>query len=289
MITIFTTPKPFEKDIRIVQRNAIQSWLKSNPKAEIILFGDEKGTAETAKELGLEHIPEIEKNEFGTPLLDFVFNLAQKIANNQFLVFINADIVLLTDLASIIRRIKKPLFLMSGQRYDFDIKKPIQFDEKDWKKKFCNKAIKNNKLRGFTSIDYFVFPRNLPHNLPSFAVGRPGWDNWFIYKMRSLKIPVIDATESITIIHQNHSYSHSLWGKESKLGGRVEGEEFKRNFKLAGGSLNMFTLIDADWIFTPKGLKRPEFPRIIFSKLSLFYPWRLILAIKRKTRELFSI
>lgn len=283
MLTIFAIPKAFKGHINIIQRNAIQSWLRLCPEAEIILFGDDQGVAETAKELGLLHIPKIKKNEFGTPLLDSVFNSARKATKNPFLAIISTDIILMDNFVPVIQQIKKPLFLMGGRRWDFDIKEPIQFSKSDWREKLYDRAVKNNKRRGFTSIDYFVFPRDLPHNLPSFAVGRPGWDNWLIYHIRSLKIPVIDTTEAINIIHQNHDYSHSLWGKGGKFGGRVEGPEFKKNFRLAGGSLNMLTLRDADWILTPQGLKRPEFQRFIFSKFSLFYPWRVMLFILRKT------
>ena len=65
MLTIFAIPKSFEDPhINIIQRNAIQSWLQLQPKCEIILFGNDKGVAETAEEFGVKYIPEIEKNEF---------------------------------------------------------------------------------------------------------------------------------------------------------------------------------------------------------------------------------
>jgi hypothetical protein len=38
------------------------------PQWEIILLGDDEGTADTAEEFGTEHIAEIARNEFGTPL-----------------------------------------------------------------------------------------------------------------------------------------------------------------------------------------------------------------------------
>jgi hypothetical protein len=89
---------------------------------------------------------------------------------------------------------------------------------------------------------------------------------------------VIDATEVITVLHQKHDYSHSPYGERDRVGGPEE----EKSLKLAGGLSHMLTLRDADWILISQGLKRPKFPRIIFSKLSLFYPWRLILAIKRR-------
>ena len=72
MLTIFTVPKPFKEHIGVIQRNAIYSWTQL-PGCEIILFGDDDGVAETAEEFGVKHVSDIEKNEHGTPLLDFVF------------------------------------------------------------------------------------------------------------------------------------------------------------------------------------------------------------------------
>ena len=97
--------------------------------------------------------------------------------------------------------------------------------------------------------------------MPSFAVGRGVWDNWLIYKAKYLKIPVIDATQSIVAIHQKHDYSHaggyrSIWC----------GEERRKNLKLAKEKKKPFNLVNSDWILTPKGLIRPHF--------SIFRLWR---------------
>ena len=255
MLTIFSIPKPFkEGHINIIQRNAIKSWLKLVPKCEIISFGNDEGASEAAQEFGVLHVPDVKKTEFGTPLLDDVFNSARKLANNNFLAYVNTDIILTDDFCRALQLVDFPSFLMSGRRWD------------------------GETLHGFSGMDYFIFPKNLQHDLPAFAVGRPGWDSWLVYHIRSLKIPFIDATEAIKIIHQAHDYSHSVWGKKK----RVEGPETKKNIKLAGGFLNMCTLRDADWILTNDGFKRLPYPRRIFAKLTLFYPWRIILAIKRR-------
>ena len=169
---------------------------------------------------------------------------------------------------------------MSGRRWDLDIKEEIDFNT-DWEEKLRENIFKSGKLHKPSGMDYCVFSRNLPHNLPPFAVGRPGWDNWLIYHIRSLKIPVIDATEVITVLHQKHDYSHSPYGKRDKVGGPEE----ERSLKLAGGLSHMLTLRDADWVLISQGLTKPPFPRRIFSELSLFYPWRVILALKRKLQS----
>jgi hypothetical protein len=284
MLTIFTIPKPFkEGHINIIQRNAIKSWLKLTPKCQIILFGDDEGVAEAAREFNVLHIPNVKKTEFGTPLLDDVFNSARKLADNDFLVYVNADIIFLggDGILKALQSINFPSFLMAGRRWDLDIEDEIKFNEAGWENKMRDLIAQKGVLHGFSGMDYFIFPKNLQHNILSFAVGRPGWDSWLVYHMRASRIPVIDATKAITIVHQNHNYSHSIWGKKK----RVEGPETKKNIKLAGGFANMCTLRDADWILTKDGLRRPPYPRRIFAELTLFYPWRLFSALKRKLQQ----
>ena len=43
-LTLFATPKRFQGHIDNIQRNAIASWTRLNPRPEIILFGADDGT-----------------------------------------------------------------------------------------------------------------------------------------------------------------------------------------------------------------------------------------------------
>ena len=62
MIALFTVPKPFIGHIDTIQRNAMLSWTLLRPECEILLFGDEVGTAEVGNELCLRHMAEVECN-----------------------------------------------------------------------------------------------------------------------------------------------------------------------------------------------------------------------------------
>src|SRR5262249_58843231 len=97
MITLFAIPKPFRGHIGVIQRNAIESWARLRPTCQIILLGNDDGTFEAAKEFGAEYIPEVGRNEFGTPLLDSAFAAAERVATNGLLCYINADIILMRD------------------------------------------------------------------------------------------------------------------------------------------------------------------------------------------------
>ena len=84
------------------------------------------------------------------------------------------------------------------------------------------------------NLDYFIFPRPLFENIPSFAVGRPAWDNWMVYEARRRQIPVIDATDAILAVHQNHDYSHTSEGRAGGKAAVWRGVEAQRNRDLSG-------------------------------------------------------
>ncbi len=197
---------------------------------------------------------------------------------------VNADIILSNDFVKTINKVclllEKNPFLMVGRRWDLDVKKAIKFDSQGmWFQKLINRLPIEGKLHGMSGIDYWIFRKDYLFDPPPFVVGRPGFDSWLVYKARSNKIPVIDATELITIIHQNHDYP--LKREESF---HIECE---RNFKLVGGYWSAFSLRDANKLLDENGIKNHGFPKIIYSTLSTNYFWRIILMIKRKIHKYF--
>jgi hypothetical protein len=97
VLTFFTTAKPFVGHAEIIQRNALKSSTLVHPDAEVILFGDEGGAAEVARELGIRHEPHVERSEHGTKRLDYLFSTARAIARHDVLCYVNCDIVLMED------------------------------------------------------------------------------------------------------------------------------------------------------------------------------------------------
>jgi hypothetical protein len=240
----------------VIQTNAICSWLAACPSCEVLLFGDEEGAAEAARKFGLHHIPKIDRNESGTPLIGSLFQKAQEMASYELLCQINGDIILMSDFVQAIRMAcqRSRKFLMAGQRWDADLKERWDFNQPDWEVRLRDYVKRFGKLHPPTGLDYFVFPKGMLGDLPQFAIGRRVLDNWLIYRMRSLAIPVIDATKVITAIHQNHDYSYHPQGEK----GVMEGPEMKCNLELAGGYSHLLTLQDANWILTSHGLERPS-------------------------------
>ncbi|MFZ3212878.1 MAG: hypothetical protein WA188_15355 [Terriglobales bacterium] len=229
-LTLFALPKAFRGHIDVIQRNAIRSWAELKPAPEILLFGDDAGTAEIAQEFGLWHIPSIRRNEFGTPLMGDFFQQAQSVATHDTLCYVNSDIILLADFPQAVARIARfrEKFLMVGRRLDLDLAEPLRFDANGWGASLRSRALSQGTMNIARSIDYFVFPRNLYPPLPEMALGRFWWDNWLIWKAHAVGAAVVDATAVVLAIHQNHDHSHYAGGREAMLAG----EEATRNCRL---------------------------------------------------------
>ena len=251
MLTIFSIPKPFDGPISVIQRNAIQSWQKLGPDIEVLLFGDEVGVAETAHEFNTHHIPDIQKNEFGTPLLSSAFKMAEQISSKDLLCFVNADIVLLSSFFRAIQKVNYPRFLMIGQRWNLDITDPIEFSDNQWERSFIEFIKEKGTLQPPFGSDYFIFPKAMDWNMPDFAVGRPGWDNWMIYQARLHQVPVIDATTAGTVVHQNHNYAHIPNGQNKAT---FEGPEAQINRSLMVENSHSFGVDDSTLFISEKGV-----------------------------------
>lgn len=275
MLTIVTTPKPFEGHQAIIQRNAICSWLALRPVCEVILIGNDKGTADVAAEFGLQHRPDVACSESGLPLLDSFLEIAQSSGTFSIMAMVSADIILMADFLPAIGRITKPSFLMAAQRWDLDVQEEIDFTEADWETQLHTCLADSGKLHPPTAGDLLVFSRGLWHDIPPFVIGRASYDNWLFYRARSLGVPVINATQVVTIVHQNHGYPKDRdwdWKKPEA----VKNPEYLKNLELAGGYSHSFTLQDASWVLTLQGLKRPRLTRQRFCRqlntLPVLYP-----------------
>src|SRR5215469_13266830 len=179
MLTLFSIPKPFVGHVGVIQRNALGSWVRLRQGVQVILFGNDAGVASAAREAGVEHVPEIERTEYGTPLINSAFSTAARMARNPLLCCVNADIMFADDLIRAASWIRKRNFLMVGRRWNVDITEPWDFSGPQWREQLVTLARDRGVLSDEWWIDYFVFPRDSELGiLPPFAVGRPMWDNY---------------------------------------------------------------------------------------------------------------
>jgi hypothetical protein len=251
MLTFFTTAKPFVGHSGIIQRNALKSWKLLHPEVEVLLFGDDEGAAQTAKELGLIHEAHVEKNEYGTKRLDAMFARAQSIARHDLLCYINCDIVLMRDFPAALARVTAAhsRFLMVGRRWDLNVTETIKFDEGGWDQRLRALAQEQGVQRGADAVDYFAFPRGFFQEIPPLVVGRVWWDHWLVWKARRQKGTVIDVSKIVTAIHQNHDYGYHPTGAK----GVWNDEQARRNYELAGGRRHLFTIDDATCVLEANG------------------------------------
>ncbi len=258
----------------MIQRNAIQSWRALRPQPRVILLGDDEGTAEVARKLGLEHIPEVKRSEFGTPLLDSAFALAHARVDEGLMMFINSDIVLGSDFMKAVEAVSLSDFLITGRRTDLLQFDAIDFDDPSWETAFRARVARIGLLSGPTALDYFVFPHHMFKNVPPFAVGKGWWDHWFPAEALRRGATVIDATPSVLAVHQRHDY--------------LATQEARRNQAWLGLPINTISTEVADYVLENGTLKPHARSELLQTYLDLKGRGRKDLARWAKARAALS-
>jgi hypothetical protein len=174
------------------------------------VLGDETGAFGIAMQLGFGYSPRLKRDMFGTPLVSDVFKQGELHAEEDIIVYVNSDIILMDDFVLAVNRAAQEFpgpFLVVGQRTDLDITEPLMFSE-GWGDRLRTDAKQHGTLHQQAGIDYFVYRKDILGEIPAFALGRWRWDNWIVWSALLRGIPVIDATECVLAIHQNHDHSH---------------------------------------------------------------------------------
>lgn len=255
LLTLFSIPRAFSGDVGDRQLNAIRSWSRLGPDVEVLLYGDDPGVADAASSIGARHEPTIATSSYGTPLLREAFLDTAENSSTRLLCYVNADIILLPDFLTAVRRIRLRRFLMVGQRHDLDVDGLIDFEAGDVGERLLDRVERLGSLHQPAGSDYFVYPRETPWDCPPLVIGRGRWDNWIIYRARALGLRVVDATDVTRVIHQNHDYAH-IAAREDPF---WEGPEAQLNRRLIPDS-QVFTLLDATHRLTPQRLEPTREP-----------------------------
>lgn len=216
-MTLFTCPKPFVSPFDVTQRDAIMSWTMLFPRPEIILFGDEEGVAEIAEQLSVRHVPEIDRSPSGAPLAHSMFASVGEKGHGLLSGFINADIIATQSLWDVAARVYSCLegnFLIIGRRWGLDVSGPISFTRGGWWRELQRRCQSSGRLDPPDALDYFIFTHDLYEELPPLAIGRAAIDGALIALALKKGVPVVDATDAILVVHQNHGYSHVPGGKD---------------------------------------------------------------------------
>jgi len=252
-LTLFTAPKPFiDPHISMIQTNALKSWQALGEDVEIIVLGNDEGVAEKMADMKIRHFPQVACNEKGTPLISSMLDMARQNSDSPNLCIVNTDIILFPDLLDAMEFAAKHLerFVIIGQRWDMDVNKKLPAGHQNFAR-FKQEVFQQGKLHPPMGSDYFLFPRECYQDIPDLAIGRAGWDNWFIFKSRFEGWPVIDATTDVTIVHQSHDYRHLPGGQP-----HYRLPETRDNVVRGGGEHTIFTIADAQCILKDGNLIR---------------------------------
>lgn len=238
LITLFTMPKPFSNrssHTSIIQQNAIASWSKL-ADVQVVLVGAETGIEAMARQLGVGHLQGNEYNRLGTPLVNSAFQLVREFCESPLMAYCNSDVILTPDFVDAVRRtyqlVEGESFVAFGRRIDVRIQALLDFDSTKTIDEVNRQAEQAGRIATQACKEYFVFTRSLYQDMPAFAIGRGNWDNWMIWSAKKLGCPVVNLSEWVTAIHQEHDYQHTHASRRSVY---VSGDEAKQNQKLANG------------------------------------------------------
>lgn len=248
--TMCAVPRAFEGVIGIRQENAIRSWQCLEPLPEIVLIGDDPGVAKAARGFKCRYEPDVDRNEFGTPLISSIFWIAQSRATHDLVCYVNCDIMLV-GIADAIRVCADVFeqFLMIGRRWDIDVYQRWKF-ALGWQVHLRRFVQGKGNLQGVDAIDYFAFRRGLYRKVPGFAIGRSAWDNWLVSCAIQRDIPVVDASQVVLSVHQDTAHPTHMTA-ERALERKRNRAFYDRDCKRVKG-----TMRNANWTLTKDGLVR---------------------------------
>jgi hypothetical protein len=208
MLTLFASPKAFEGHTGVIQRNAIRSWAAIRPSLQILLMGNDDGVAEIAEEFGVGHIADVATSERGVPLLADMIRRAEEAATWDVLCYTNADIILTSEWAESVQRVRAvhPDAALMCTPLNIPLTVELDTQAPDWEA----------GLRALTvgrpgpspvGTDVFVFPRGLYAGCPGLVLGGGYWDNWLMWTAAQRSAMAADLTPSVLVLHQDHGTS----------------------------------------------------------------------------------
>jgi hypothetical protein len=279
MITFVTTFKQFRPPFDVIQLNALNSWLRFCPPCEVVIVGPDEGVEDAVKHLPhIKIIHNVKRSSSGTPFLDDLIRQGEKVAANDLICLINGDIIIVDDILKVVKSVYKIFntnFLLISRRYDMNINKLLKYDNE------LINYIRNHILSQYVKLnkkplctDLFVFGKGLFDKIPPLVIGRLIWARWLIYKALSYGIPVIDATEVLTVIHQLHNYDHisnlPIKNSFTKVKSSYVDITFTQDYKwnlIHAGVATYFSEKDCNYVLTYSGLKKKNDMEYLLRKL----------------------
>jgi hypothetical protein len=221
-LTIFTLTMSMDEGLQksdrdswMKQWNAISSWSHLVGNENVLVFVSDEWSCDYLSRsfpgMKCRLDRECINAQYRRTDLSCVWRTAHDMTDTEYLLFINADIILLDDLIQSFKYVSSHSnkdFIMIGQRSDLEVSDVIDFSNKaqvDSLKKLLNEK---GKLHGEWGLDYFLHSKTGFEKIrfPSFLAGVFRWDNWLVSSfLLQSGSDVVDATGSVRIIHQEDS------------------------------------------------------------------------------------
>jgi len=252
MITVLFSPKPFKGNDATNQRNAIASWCREIPGAELICYGESEGVTDACRDFVATLVREIPLTQTGAPRFDWIVQHAAQHGKYDLQMFINADIFLMPGFCEAIAKIPFPQFLAISDRLNVPeglLSESAPTNAKGTLLKLIDSG--DAEMNGGAGSDFFIFKRGMWNNLPPVAAGRAGYDNVLMWTCLKQHHPLVDVTRAILPLHPKHNYGHIAGGRQTVYGG----PDVELNNRSMNGSTSPF-LCDATHLLLSTGIVR---------------------------------
>ena len=127
-------------------------------------------------------------------------DVLKQVLPGEVVVYSNGDILFENGLETVVRNLPEGEFLAVGQRIDL-------------------LPDGTRRLHGPSGMDYFFFRGGMFSDLPRTIVGRAYYDSALVAWALRKKIPVIDLTAVLRVVHQWHDYGHVAGGRKAVFEG----------------------------------------------------------------------
>ncbi|KAK3611758.1 hypothetical protein CHS0354_014105 [Potamilus streckersoni] len=263
LFTSFKTDYAMDSEKVLVYNNTLYNWQTLRPHAQLIFFTKDASAGEKVKFIHWNIFPVLHYSESGIPAIKDMYKQARELYNTSWYGYFNGDILLTEDILETLKYVSSvsdnfpnASILIIGRRMNV---LNVTSEEVTKMNGIKESARSRGSLYEIDAEDYFITNRLFPWNkIPEFVIGRAGYDNWIVGHARcDLGTIVIDATETLTAVHQTTS-----------KGGNKEGfahEDKNYNLEL---------------------IKRLKLPKRFLQGLTTCAEWRTVRTIKTGRIEL---
>jgi hypothetical protein len=251
-LSIFTTPKPFNKNNIVSQTNCLLSCKQLSCNKNIHIYGEENDFLgkELAGKLNITWTSDYKKAPSGAPFLnDLIYNAISRVPDADFYIYTNCDIVYLDGLEYALNALKKrnlklPIF-GCGQRWDTSSLNYLLNWKTIDKLSLINFVKDNGNLHSASGVDYFIFQKTTFQSMPDLIVARATYDNLIVgHAITNSNISDWDLTNKIFAVHQNHDYLVNGSSKPHNQFEEFYREEFEFNRRRHPFGWNEMATID---------------------------------------------